>query len=300
MRLKLPRPWRRSLDRVAAGPRSRTGTLEDQVQDLGLMLRRSREDQGLSLRDLATQTRITTPVIEALERGWTDRLPERAYLASMLPQLELRLGLEPGCLEPLLPAAAVTRRNTLRGGRGRFTPGSIDVFTTWQGSVVYAAVIAFSLLAINRQQQDLVLRNSLSLEPVRAEIQAISSRSALIGSDPRIQALRPLEQARQRTPAQWMRSVGGVPVEPEGVLELQLKEPRQLQLSSRGGDRLELQTGAGNLTLRLQAPVELRLSPAAGESDQVLWNGRSLKPRPDRAGWYRISTPEQARGDDSL
>ena len=298
MRLKLPRPWRRRLDPVADGSRAKNGTLEEQVQELGAMLRRRREDQGLSLRDLATQTRITTPVIEALERGWTDRLPERAYLASMLPQLERRLDLEPGCLNPLLPASAVTQRTGLRGGRGRFTPGSIDVFTTWQGSVVYAAVIALSLLAINRQQQDLVLRNSLSLEPVRADIQAISSRSALTGSDPRILALRPLEQARQRTPEQWMRSAGGPPVEPEGVLELQLKEPRQLQLSSRGGDRLKLKTGAGSLTLRLQAPVELRLTPAAGESDQVLWNGRLLKSLPDRAGQYRVNAPEGDKKDD--
>ena len=298
MRLKLPRPWRRRLEPVDDGSRSKTSTLEEQVQELGVMLRRRREDQGLSLRDLATQTRITTPVIEALERGWTDRLPERAYLASMLPQLERRLDLEPGCLNPLLPASAVTQRNNLRGGRGRFTPGSIDVFTTWQGSVVYAAVIALSLLAINRQQQELVLRNSLSLEPVRADIQAISSQSALTGSDPRILALRPLEQARQRTPEQWMRSAGGPPTEPEGVLELQLKEPRQLQLSSRGGDRLKLKTGAGSLTLRLQAPVELRLTPAAGESDRVLWNGQLLKPLPDRAGQYRVNTPEQGKKDD--
>ena len=298
MRLKLPRPWRRRLEPVDDGSRSTTSTLEEQVQELGVMLRRRREDQGLSLRDLATQTRITTPVIEALERGWTDRLPERAYLASMLPQLERRLDLEPGCLNPLLPASAVTQRNNLRGGRGRFTPGSIDVFTTWQGSVVYAAVIALSLLAINRQQQELVLRNSLSLEPVRAEIQAISSRSALTGSDPRILALRPLEQARQRTPEQWMRSAGGPSAEPEGVLELRLKEPRQLQLSSRGGDRLKLKTGAGSLTLRLQAPVELRLTPAAGESDRVLWNGQLLKPLPDRAGQYRVNTPEGAKKDN--
>ena len=159
-------------------------------------------------------------------------------------------------------------------------------------------MIALSLLAINRQQKELVLRNSLSLEPVRAEIQAISSRSALTGSDPRILALRPLEQARQRTPEQWMRSAGGPPAEPEGVLELQLKEPRQLQLSSRGGDRLKLKTGAGSLTLRLQAPVELRLTPAAGESDQVLWNGRLLKSLPDRAGQYRVNAPEGDKKDD--
>ena len=46
-------------------------------------MKQRREAGGLTLRELALETRITTPVIEALERGWSDRLPERAYLASM-------------------------------------------------------------------------------------------------------------------------------------------------------------------------------------------------------------------------
>ena len=57
----------------------------------------------MTLRELALKTQITTPVIEALERGWSDRLPERAYPASMLPQLERRLELTPGVLQPVLP-----------------------------------------------------------------------------------------------------------------------------------------------------------------------------------------------------
>ena len=61
-------------------------------------MKQRREAEGLTLRELALETRITTPVIEALERGWSDRLPERAYLASMLPQPERRLELTPSVL----------------------------------------------------------------------------------------------------------------------------------------------------------------------------------------------------------
>ena len=63
------------------------------------------------------------------------------------------------------------QRGHAKSGLRRFTLGNIDVFTTWQGTVVYAVVIGFSLLGINRQQQDLALRNSLSLEPVRADVE---------------------------------------------------------------------------------------------------------------------------------
>ena len=150
MRLTFLSPWwrrSRSTSVDVSDDLSRDATL----RELGQMLKQRRETEGLSLRELAQETRITTPVIEALERGWSDRLPERAYLASMLPQLERRLELTPGVLQPVLPPA-VDRQLQMTLSQRRFTLGSIDVFTTWQGSVVYAALIGLSLLMINRQQ----------------------------------------------------------------------------------------------------------------------------------------------------
>ena len=221
MRLKRPGLWWRRPHKGSTPDAGTVEAQEQQRQDLGLMLRRRREELGLSLRDLANETRITTPVIEALERGWRDRLPERAYLASMLPQIERRLALPGGCLNPLLPPPVLLRRGPAKAGLGRFTLGNIDVFTTWQGTVVYAAVIAFSLLAINRQQQDLAVRNSLSLEPVRADVEAISGGPNPVGSDEGIAALRPLEQVQNRTPQQWLESGARMPCRsPRGCLRL--------------------------------------------------------------------------------
>ena len=129
-------------------------------------MKQRREAEGLTLRELALETRITTPVIEALECGWSDRLPERAYLASMLPQLEPRLELTPGVLQPVLPPA-MDWQLQMTLSQHHFILGSIDVFITWQGSVVCAALIGLSLLMINRQQLNLAQLNSQSVEPVR-------------------------------------------------------------------------------------------------------------------------------------
>ncbi len=298
MRLKRPGLWwRRSLS--GASPDAGSAEMQKQQrQDLGLLLRRRREELGLSLRDLANETRITTPVIEALERGWRDRLPERAYLASMLPQIESRLALPSGCLDPLLPQPVLFHRGPAKAGLRRFTLGNIDVFTTWQGTMVYGVVIALSLLGINRQQQDLALRNSLSLEPVRADVEAINRRPNTAGSDDRIAALRPLEQVQQRTPQQWLELVSGALTQSQGVLEVVVAEPRELQLSSGGGDRVQFTASAGSLTLQLQAPIEVRLDPPAGAEDQVLWNGEPLPMDQQRPGIYRVNklpAPESDR-----
>ena len=286
MRLTFPRLWwRRSSSAQEAAPEELSR--EEQLCQLGQLMKQRREAEGLTLRELALETRITTPVIEALERGWSDRLPERAYLASMLPQLERRLALTPGVLQPVLPPA-VDRQLQMTLSQRRFTLGSIDVFTTWQGSVVYAALIGLSLLMINRQQLNLVQLNSQSLEPVRVDLRGLDQTPALPSHDDQLKALRPLELARQRQPLDWLNAAGGSPLAEPGVLTLQLTQPRQLQLSSGGGDRLQLQLQSGTATLQLLAPVKVVVTPPPDVSDQLLWNGQALKADTSRPGTYRV------------
>ena len=290
LRLRFPRRWWMRSGLALKGANRESVSREDHARILGAMIREQRELLGLTLRDLATQIRITTPVLEALERGWIDRLPERAYLASMLPQIERRLELPSGCLDPVLPfAVSHARRKPVRGF-GRFTPGSIDVFTTWQGSVVYGAVMLFSLVAINRQQQTLARQNSLALEPVRANIQAIPSASNPSISDAEftLESLRPLEQARQRLPQDWLKGVASSVSPNDGVLQLLLNEPSQLKIDSEGGDRVQLEAGKGQLTLQLRAPIHLTITPPPEESKQVMWNGIPLQQVAKFDGVYRV------------
>ena len=292
MRLTFLRPWRRrsrSSQEVAPDGLTR----DEQLRELGQMLMQRREAEGLTLRELAQETRITTPVIEALERGWSDRLPERAYLASMLPQLERRLALTPGVLQPVLPPAVIRQRQVNLTQR-RFTLGSIDVFTTWQGSVVYAVLIGISLLMINRQQQNLALRNSQSLEPVRADLSGLDQTTSLPSNDPDLKALRPLDLARQRQPMDWLNAGGRPPLSRPGVLSLKLTQPRQLQLASGGGDRLQLQLEAGTATLQLLAPVQVVIKPPPEKADQLLWNGQVLTADKSRPGTYRVEATRAA------
>ena len=292
MRLTFPRPWRRrsrSSQEVAPDGLTR----DEELRELGQMLTQRREAEGLTLRELAQETRITTPVIEALERGWSDRLPERAYLASMLPQLERRLALTPGVLQPVLPPAVIRQRQVNLTQR-RFTLGSIDVFTTWQGSVVYAVLIGISLLMINRQQQNLALRNSQSLEPVRADLSGMDQTTPLPSNDPDLKALRPLDLARERQPLDWLNAAGGPPLSRPGVLSLKLTQPRQLELASGGGDRLQVQLEAGTATLQLLAPVQVVIKPPPEKADQLLWNGQVLTADKTRPGTYRVEATRAA------
>lgn len=166
----LPAPLRLWLQRNRGRKPTHAEPVLDPLVQVGTLLRRQREDRSLSLRQLAIDTRISTPVLEALERGWRDRLPETAYLRTMLPLLERHLELPVGSLAPALPAKSDPLQEAWRSGRpsllARFTPGSIDVFTTWQGTVLYAAVTLALIYGVNLQQQRLAAANQLTLRPV--------------------------------------------------------------------------------------------------------------------------------------
>ncbi|MFM7732966.1 MAG: helix-turn-helix domain-containing protein [Cyanobium sp.] len=187
----------------------------DPLLAAGRQLREAREAAGLGLRQLAQETRISTPVLEALERGWRDRLPEAAYLRTMLPLLERRIALEPGSLDAALPPERLRfhgpRREPLLR---RFTPGSIDVFTTWQGTLLYGLLSLLLIYALNLQQRRLALQGLLSplplppMAPAAEKAASSEERNAtLLQAYPELrplrraadgQALRQLRQERRR------------------------------------------------------------------------------------------------------
>ena len=297
--MRFPRLWpRRGTSSSSSGQAPEAGDPISPLQHAGQLLKERRELRGLSMRELSREIRITTPVLEALERGWSDRLPEAAYLGTMLTQLETHLELEPGSLHGALPAGKASRMQGQTSGNRRFTLGSIDILSTWQGSVVYAAVILGTLMALNQQQRYLALRNSEQLEPIppsAEDLQISSPQSAL---NPGIPGLRPLEDSQRKPLKHWLpatadgNAASASPVPTIGLLQLRLSQPSTITLSSAGGDRSELTGSTGELTLQLQSPVSLKVTPPPKGEDQVLWDGLPQTALNGQAGSYRLPQRE--------
>ena len=73
------------------------------------------------------------------------------------------------------------------------------------------------------------------------------------------------------------------------MLTLQLTQPRELQLSNGGGDRMQLQLQSGSTaTLQLIAPVQVVVTPPPDVADQLPWNVQSLNADMSRPGTYRV------------
>ena len=270
---------------------------EDPLLQVGRLIRQERDARGLNLRQLALDTRISTPVLEALERGWRDRLPEGAYLRTMLPLIEQRLELPRGCLDVALPPQQPN--GGPNGGRGggllqRFTPGSIDVFSTWQGTVIYGGLTLALIYGVNLQQQHLAAANLLSLRPIpplppAEQAKPAAPSTSLLGAYPE---LRPLQQASRGLALQQLQRRRAQAPSSSGVLTLNLSQPSRLQLSSEGGQRTNLQGASGELVLQVQAPLSLQLDPAP-KAGEVTWNGVPLPPLAKQPGQFKLPQPGQ-------
>ena len=286
LRSRLGRWWRRdpvpAADFVAEPP-------ADPLLAAGRRLRQRREERGLTLRQLALDTRISTAVLEALERGWRDRLPEATYLRTMVPLIERHLDLPAGSLETVLPDSDrlpqdQRRQPLLR----RFTPGSIDVFTTWQGTLLYGVLSLGLVYAVNLQQQQLALRGLLAVRPIPplpAAEQAKPPRpeQALLTLYPE---LRPLELAARGQGVTQLRRTRPAVALRSGLLEVELAQPSQLHLESASGVRTSLRNASGRLSLPLSGGFRLSVQPPPGPADRVSWNGKALQAVKGQAGVF--------------
>jgi cytoskeletal protein RodZ len=80
------------------------GAQEERVE-LGRYLTAQRERRGRELRELAQATRIPASLLEALEYGDAERLPDRVFLANYLKAYAAELGLPLSELEARFQAA---------------------------------------------------------------------------------------------------------------------------------------------------------------------------------------------------
>ena len=299
----LTRLWRRGGS--ARGAEGHGGaTQEDPLLAMGRRLREEREARGLNLRQMALETRISTPVLEALERGWRDRLPEGAYLRTMLPLIEQRLELPAGSLDEALPPQA--QHHGPRGNGGgllqRFTPGSIDVFSSWQGGVLYGGLCLGLIYALNLQQRQLAAANLLTLRPIAPLPAAEQTKPANPGTTvlSAYPELRPLQRASRGVGRSALSQLNqSQPDQPRiGVLELNLSQASTINLQNEAGQRSSLNGAKGSLVWQLEPPLELSIYPVP-KAGEVLWNGAALPPKAKQPGQYQLPLPQRINADSA-
>ncbi|WP_320677086.1 helix-turn-helix domain-containing protein [Prochlorococcus sp. MIT 1300] len=284
--MKLNLSWLKSS--FSSYQESNNGSKSDsKLLEAGKKLRTRREELGISLSGLAKRTRITTAVLEAIEMGWQRKLPEPAYLSSMLYLLENELGLARGELRGALKGGVKKQSNNNAKNINKFSLENIEVLTTWQGSIVYIFIMLSSLFAINHQQRLLSSLNSKTLEPIKVKLNFDAS-SRLIDN---LDGYRPIEGSKARKPDDWFEvALDQLRIQrKKGWLEIKLNQKANIRLLSAGGDQAKLEKLKGEIRLELRPPIMLLIEPPPGKSDSIIWEGENYLHEPGTPGLYRFS-----------
>ena len=94
------------------------------MDEFGQKLRRAREERGVSLRDIATRTKISLTALEALERSEFNRLPGGIFSRALVRSYAAEVGLDPDTtVENFLTSARQSERELAERGA---TPPSIS------------------------------------------------------------------------------------------------------------------------------------------------------------------------------
>ena len=129
----------------------------------GQKIKVQRINLGISRAQLSKITKISVAVIEAIENGWNQKLPETTYLAPMLKTLEKELKLPNECLTQSIKLdpdknEALTTTSPISA--------SLSIFNSTQGIILYIIFIFLSILLLNKYQLKLSKNNLQTISPV--------------------------------------------------------------------------------------------------------------------------------------
>ena len=135
------------------------------------LFKTQRKKIGISLEQLAKETKISINVLVGIENGWEKYLPERTYLISMIKSIEMKLNLERGSLNGL----SIKKDSMKSISKFKLNFINIDFLNSWIGSLLYIVFMLLSILALNSQQRYLIKINSISTEPIISEKTVINN-----------------------------------------------------------------------------------------------------------------------------
>ena len=94
---------------------------------------------------------------------------EAAFLGTILHKLAERLSLPGAEIDQEIKAALPPLYKSNKQASDRitgFTLGSIELFSTWQGTIAYGAMVLVLIYGLNLQQRQLASANGISIAPI--------------------------------------------------------------------------------------------------------------------------------------
>lgn len=259
---------------------------QGEVASVGQQLRAAREAKGLSLEDIAAQTRIPRRHLESIEQSDWERLPAPTYTIGFAKSYASAIGLDRAEIGDQLRGEMGGQRPATTAAAEVFEPA--DPARTMPRGLVLGALAGIIIIILL-----LSWINNRSLEAPEEQ-----------AAPPEAVAAAPVATAPQPTPAQ----------QAQGPVVLTATAPAWIQVTDQGrtlfagelapGQRYEVPTTATAPRLRAGAPEALRVTvgaataPPVGVAGRVASNISLLGPDLMRGG-QTPAQPAQPAGQSS-
>ena len=283
--MSLNKPWLRKKASIDSTLRSKSKS-SNLLLEAGKILKNRREAYGISRNQLAKRTRITPSVLESIENGWANKLPEEAYLCSMLSILEIELNLERKSLDGALKA--ISKPSNVDAIR-RFNPGSINLFRSWKGSLLYTIVMFSSIYALNQQQRNLAILNSQTFEPIVPKTNKNVSSKNKTKKILKIDKIADSDLHSIRYKSNWINSLFTKKPSEVGLLEINLLQESNMSIKSGDGVQANFNKFQGNLKLKVSTPIVVKIEPKPSNNDKIIWKGKRYMQPKTNNGIYKFN-----------
>ena len=144
---------------------------ERPLEALGQVLKRQREEQGRSLRDIADKTRIPISVLEALETGDPTDLPAPVFVKGFLRSYAIEVGLKPvdvlqeyKLFNPERTENVAVPITARSGGKGGFR-----FYSTVLVFFIVVAAVAGAYYYLPHEKMTAYVQNLIAGEPVQPD-----------------------------------------------------------------------------------------------------------------------------------
>tara|TARA_B100000700_G_C14974712_1_gene823252 strand:+ start:307 stop:1104 length:798 start_codon:yes stop_codon:yes gene_type:complete len=259
--------WRKNLSTIVNDVEKKIDPIESFIK-IGLIVEKTRKELGLSRIDLANRTKITPAVIEAIENAWVHKLPEQAYLISMLDILEIELRIPNKSLRNLIPKTPSIKPKSNKD----FIP-DLELFYTWKGNLLYIILISSSILSLNYLH-----KKSIQLEGI-----------SLIASSNRAKSSAESDY-ENRVKNDLAQSISLTNFNSKGAKWIEINSDKLVNIiiKSNKNKTAEINNFKGKLRFKAVTPLTIRTFPPLTTEDLILWEGKKYIPKERNNGIYKF------------
>ncbi len=260
---------------------------ENIFYDACRLLKEKREHYGLKRTQLALKTKISTTVLEAIENGWSNQLPERTYLMSMLTILENELGLNKGSLNPILRE----NYNRKRSNISTFSTGNIELLTSWQGGLLYIIFMLTFIFLLNQSQKNIAKKHMVTVQPIIET--KLKKNLSNTKADKNIINFNKLKKDYYLNGSSNILSnlYKDFKVKSsQGKLDLKLQQSKTIIINNGTKDIIKITNTKGPITLYLMTPATLRIVPELTTGEVIIWRGRVISNTSIKNGIYQLKS----------